>query len=210
MPTWNLSLVLHQWTKAPVQKAPLKHLSFKAVFLLALGSGNRRSKIHAWLYKNIRHHENWSRVSLYPSPTFRSKNQLAKKGLSCVALVVIPVLAPSLDKSLKEDECLYPVKTLRYYLARTKDLCKGKNLAFVPFRKSFIRILFQLPTLPGSRKLCCNATSFLMSKPRVCIKSESMVFKPLLLPRHSQGVSPWTRSSQPAGGRSIILLHNLI
>ena len=113
-----------------------------------------------------------------------------------MALVVIPVLAPSLDKSLKEDKSLYPVRTLFYYLARTKDLCKGKNLAFVPFWKSFIRILFQLPSLPGSRKLCCNATSFLMSKPRPCIKSEPMVFKPLLLPRHSQGVSPWTRSSQ--------------
>ena len=144
--------------------------------------------------------------SLYPSPTFRSKNQLAKKGLSCVALVVLPVLAPSLDKSLKEDK-LYPVRTLRYYLARTKDLCKGKNLAF---RKSFIRMLFQLPSLPGARELCCNATSFLMSKPRACIKSEPMVFKPLLLPRHSQGLSPWTKSSQPARGRSIILLRNFI
>ena len=185
MPTGKLSLVLHQRTKAPfepVQKASLKHLFFKAVFLL--GSGNRRSEIHAWLYKNIRHQENWSRFSLYPSPTFCSKNQLAKKGLSCVALVVLPVLAPSLDKSLKEDKSLYPVRTLRYYLARTKDLCKGKNLAF---RKSFIRILFQLPSLPGARELCCNATSFLMSKPRACIKSEPMVFKPLLLPRHSQG-----------------------
>ena len=213
MPTWNLSLVLHQRTKAPfepVQKASLKHLSFKAAFLLALGSGNRRTEIHAWLYKNIRHQENWSRVSLYPSPTFRSKNQLAKKGLSCVALVVIPVLAPSLDKSLKEDKSLYPVRTLCYYLARTKELCKGKKLAFVPFWKSFIRILLQLPSLPGSRKLSCNATSFLMSKPRACIKSEPMVCKPLLHSRHSQGVSPWTRSSQPAHGRSIILLHNFI
>ena len=36
-------------------KAPLKHLTFKAVFLLALGSGKRRSEIHAWLHKNIRH-----------------------------------------------------------------------------------------------------------------------------------------------------------
>ena len=143
-------------------------------------------------------------------PLFRSKNQLAKKGLSCVALVVIPVLVPSLDKSRKEDKSLYPVRTLRYYLARTKDLCKGKNLAFVPFQKSFIRILFQLPALPRSKKLCCNATSFLMSKPRACIKSEPMVFKPLLLPKHSQGVSPWTRSSEPVRGRSIILLRNFI
>ena len=52
VPSWNLSLVLHQLTKAPfepLRKASLKHLSFKTVFLLALGSGKRWSEIHAWL-----------------------------------------------------------------------------------------------------------------------------------------------------------------
>ena len=101
IPSWNLSLVLHQLTKAPfepLRKASLKHLTFKTVFLLALGSGKRRSEIHAWLYKNIRHQENWSQVSLYPSPSFLSKNQLARDGLASVAPVVIPALAPTLDK----------------------------------------------------------------------------------------------------------------
>ena len=44
VPTWNLSLVLHQLTKVPfepLRKAPLKHMTFKAVFLLALGSCKR-------------------------------------------------------------------------------------------------------------------------------------------------------------------------
>ena len=114
VPTWNLSLVLHQPTKAPfepMRKASLKHLTFKTVFLLALGSGKRRSEIHAWLYKNIRHQENWSQVSLYPSPSFLSKNQLGREGPTCVAPVVIPALAPSLDKSLAEDKSL-PRKSL--------------------------------------------------------------------------------------------------
>ena len=99
MPTWNLVLVLQKLTKAPfepMRKASLKHLTFKTVFLLALGSGKRRSEIHAWLYKNIRH----------PSPSFLSKNQLAMEGLASVAPVVIPALVPSLDKSLKEDKSL--------------------------------------------------------------------------------------------------------
>ena len=67
--------MLHQLTKVPfepLRKASHKHLTFKTVFLLALGSGKRRSEIHAWLYKNIRHQENWTRVSLYPSPSFIS------------------------------------------------------------------------------------------------------------------------------------------
>ena len=91
IPSWNLSLVLHQLTKAPfepLKEASLKHLTFKTVFLLALGSGKRRSEIHAWLHKNIRHQSDWSKVSLYPSPSFLSKNQLAKEGPDSVAPVV--------------------------------------------------------------------------------------------------------------------------
>ena len=41
VPSWNLSLVLHQLTQSPfepLRKASLKHLTFKTVFLLALGS----------------------------------------------------------------------------------------------------------------------------------------------------------------------------
>ena len=50
IPSWNLSLVLYQLTKAPfepLKEASLKYLTFKTVFLLALGSGKHRSEIHA-------------------------------------------------------------------------------------------------------------------------------------------------------------------
>ena len=140
VPTWNLSLVLHQLTQPPfepLRKASLKYLTFKTVFLLALGSGKRRSEIHAWVHRNIRHQEDWSNVSLSPSPSFISKNHLAKEGPACVAPVIIPALAPSLDRSLKEDRSLCPVRALRYYLDKTKDLRSGKELVFVSFRKSF-------------------------------------------------------------------------
>ena len=123
--SWNLSLVLLQLTKAPfepLKEASLKHLTFKTVFLMALGSGKRRSEIHAWLHKNIRHQADWSKVSLYPSPSFLSKNQLAKEGPESVAPVVIPTLAPTLDKLLKGDRSLCPVRALRYYLDKTSDL----------------------------------------------------------------------------------------
>ena len=142
VPAWNLSLVLHQLTKTPfepLRKASLKHLTFKTVFLLALASGKRRSEIHAWLNKNIRHQADWSKVSLYPSPSFLAKNHLAKEGPECVAPVVIPALAPTLDKSLKEDRSLCPVRALRYYLDKTQDLRTGKELVFVSFKQGFDR-----------------------------------------------------------------------
>ena len=112
----------------PLRKASLKHLTFKTVFLLALGSGKRRSEIHAWVHKNIRHQEDWSNVSLYPSPGFISKNHLAKEGPGCVAPVIIPALAPTLDKSLKEDRTLCPVRALCYYLDKIKELRTSKEL----------------------------------------------------------------------------------
>ena len=73
IPSWNLSLVLHQLTKSPfepLRKASLKHLTFKMVFLLALGSVKRRSEMHAWFNKNVRHQADWSKVSLLPFPKF--------------------------------------------------------------------------------------------------------------------------------------------
>ena len=109
----------------------------RTVFFLALGSGKRRSEIHAWLHKNIRHQSDWSKVSLYPSPSFLSKNQLAKGGPDSVAPVVIPALVPSLDKSLKGDRSLCPVRALHYYLDRTSDLRQNKELVFVSFKKGF-------------------------------------------------------------------------
>ena len=140
IPSWNLSLVLHQLTKPPfepLREASLKHLTFKTVFLLALGSGKRRSEIHAWQHKNIRHQSDWSKISLYPSPSFLSKNQLAKKGPNSVAPVVIPALAPTLDKTLKSDRSLCPIRALRYYLDKTIDLRQNNELVFVSFKKGF-------------------------------------------------------------------------
>ena len=80
--SWNLSLVLHQLNKAPfepIKEASLKHLTFKMVFLLALGLGKRRSEIHAWQNKNIRHQSDWSTVSPYLSTQLSIQNQLAKR-----------------------------------------------------------------------------------------------------------------------------------
>ena len=76
-------------------------------------------------------------MSLFPSPSFLSKNQLAKEGPESVAPVVIPALAPTLDRSLKSDRTLCPVRALRYYLDKTSDIRQDKELVFVSFKKSF-------------------------------------------------------------------------
>ena len=186
IPSWNLSLVLHQPTKPPfepLRKASLKHLTFKMVFLLALGSGKRRSEIHAWVHKNIRHQEDWSNVSLYPSPGFISKNHLAKEGPGCVAPVIIPALAPTLDKSLKEDRILCPVRALRYYLDKTKELRTGKELVLSLLVRVFRRTLSLLPSPPGLSGPLSYAINCLMNRLKPCTKSGHMMSVPLRLPK---------------------------
>ena len=54
-----------------------------------------------------------------------------------VAPVVIPALAPSLDRSFKGDRSLCPVRALRYYLDRASDLRQNKELVVVSFKKGF-------------------------------------------------------------------------
>ena len=49
IPSWNFSLVLYQFTKASfesLKEASFKHLTFKTIFLFALGSSKRRCEIH--------------------------------------------------------------------------------------------------------------------------------------------------------------------
>ena len=70
---------------------------------------------------------------LYSSPSF----QIAKEGPDSVAPVVIPALAPTLDRSLKSDRSLCPVRALCCYLDRTSDLRQNKELVFVSFKKGF-------------------------------------------------------------------------
>ena len=139
IPSWNLSLVLHQLTKAPfepIKEASLKHLTFKTAFLLALGLGKRRSEIHAWQKRNIRHQSDWSKVSLYPSPSFFLRISWPKR-VQTVWPLWLYQPASTLDGSLKFDRSLCPVKALRYYLDRTSDLRQNKELVFVSFKKGF-------------------------------------------------------------------------
>ena len=154
IPSCSLSLVLHQLTKAPfepIKEASLKHLTFKAFFLLALGSGKHRIEIHAWQNRNPRHQSDWSKVSLYPSPSFLSKNQLAKNVQTVDPQWLYQPWPPTLDRSLKSDRFLCPVRALHYYLDRTSDRIRRGSLS--PLRKVLTKTS-HLPLSPlGSNRL---------------------------------------------------------
>ena len=135
---WNLSVVLSELTKAPfepMKDTDLKHLTLKTAFLLALASGKHRSKIHAWVPSKVSNLGQWEKVALFPSSNFIAKNQLASEGSQSVSPVTIPALTTILDRQFKEDRTLCPVRALRYYLDRTKDLGLSRSLLFISFKK---------------------------------------------------------------------------
>ena len=140
LPKWNLSVVLNELIKAPfepMKDTDLKHLTLKTAFLLALASGKRHSEIHAWVANKVRQSNlrQWEKVSLFPSSDFIAKNQLAREGSQSVSPVTIPALTTIVDRQFKEDRALCPVRALRYYLDRTKDLRGSRSLLFISFKK---------------------------------------------------------------------------
>ena len=49
--------------------------------------------------------------------------------------VTIPALTTIVDRQFKEDRTLCPVRALRFYLDRTKDLRGSRSLLFISFKK---------------------------------------------------------------------------
>ena len=75
------------------------------------------------------------KIALFPSSDFIAKNQLAREGSQSVSPVTVPALTTIVDRQFKEDRTLCPVRALRYYLDRTKDLRVARSLLFISFKK---------------------------------------------------------------------------
>ena len=80
LPQWDLGIVLEALSKPPyepLREASFKHLTLKAVFLLAMASAGRRSELHALRFDQnyIQFKPKGAGVTLYFSPEFMRKNQ---------------------------------------------------------------------------------------------------------------------------------------
>ena len=118
-----------------MKDSDIKHLALKTASLLALASGKRRSEIHAWVANKVSNLGQWEKVALFPSPDLIAKNQLAHEGTQSVSPVLIPALTTIVDRQFKQDRYLCPVRVLRYYLDRAKDLRGDRSLLFISFKK---------------------------------------------------------------------------
>ena len=137
-PAWDLSLVLLALTKSPFEEkdmnqVPLKWLTYKTVFLLALASGARRSELHALDFHEIAWSEDRSSVTLKPHLGFLAKNHVVTDPSTAFTGFTVKAMAPTLDKS-EPDRTLCPVRVLRWYLDRTKQTRKGRRALFLPLK----------------------------------------------------------------------------
>ena len=107
-----------------------------------------------------------------------------------VAPMVIPALAPTLDRSLKSDRSLCPVRALHYYLDRTSDLRQNKELVFVSFKKGFTKTSLLLLSPHGSSRVRSYVISSLTRRPTLYIRLKPMMSGPLLLLRPSSREFP--------------------
>ena len=91
-----------------------------------------------------------------------------------MSLVTIPALSTIVDRQFKEDRTLCPVRALKYYLDRTKDLRGPRSLFSSPLRKD-IR--------PATLSSWLNQLSYFainnqINKPRTWSKSKRMTLGP--------------------------------
>ena len=136
-PNWNLALVLPYITSPPfepIMKASLWHLMLKTVFLLKLASGRHRKELHALSCneKCYRFRAYRGLVTLSTEPGFLAKNQ---KPQGSTPRIVIVALGPAVGDH--SDRKLCPVRALKAYLDRTKELevLRGRTLLFLNPKK---------------------------------------------------------------------------
>ncbi len=139
LPRWDLSLVLTM-LKAPPFECPLhpetvdlKLWTWKTCFLLTLVSGARRSEIHALDPDRIQYSRDQSRVTLRPNLGFMAKNHVARDPATAFKGFTIKALDQSLPVSTR---VLCPVRALRWYIRRTKDMRKAGSRLFLPTNTS--------------------------------------------------------------------------
>ena len=127
LPAWSLPAVLRALASAPFEslhKASLRLLTLKTAFLVAIALGHRVSLLRALCVDPG--HLRWeaSGVRLIPRPGFIAKNQSMTSG--SVEIFLIPAI--STLSSVEEDKVWCPVRTLKWYVDRTKSRRTSSSL----------------------------------------------------------------------------------
>ena len=144
LPEWDLPMVLRSIAadSSPLGSLSMLDLSKRTAFLVAVASGRRCSEIHA-LSTNAEHMRfSRSGVSMLPRAGFLAKNQTSE-------FTPTPIVLQDLRRATgcPDDAPWCPVRTLKFYLSRTKALRKGRDQLFLSSRP---------PYNPASRATIAN------------------------------------------------------
>ena len=88
-------------------------------------------------FASFKFQENYRFAVMKPVPEFKPKTENDRRQVP--EMVTIPALAPTLERGLKEDRSLCPIRALRIYKERTAELRNGKPIRklFMSHRKGF-------------------------------------------------------------------------
>ena len=111
----------------------LKWITLKTVFLLLLASGSRRGEIHS-LSSEVDHTADWKEVTFKPKPGFVSKTELRSKGASAFEGFTLRALSSVVGPDLPADRSLCPIRALKVYRSRTKELRGDRELLFLSYK----------------------------------------------------------------------------
>lgn len=135
VPNWSLPLVLNMLNKhpfEPLEKADIKYVTLKTVFLVAVASGRRVSEIHALSADS--HHLRWEcngkGVRLLTNLQFVAKNEAPKYPGRDIFLASFDQFISSPEEGL-----MCPCRALSVYLKKTKPVRNLESRLFLTFKK---------------------------------------------------------------------------
>ena len=136
-PKWDVTVVLTFLREhcEPLQGLTLKMLTYKTLFLLAMATARRVSGLHAisGLPSDISISSRNTKMVLTFLPEFRAKNQ-------SMETLSEPFSVPGLTPVLCDDDtdvALCPVRCVKAYLAKTRDIRHGKRRLFVSLNPKY-------------------------------------------------------------------------
>ena len=140
VPKWNLLVVLRglrQTPFEPLEDIDLKFLTYKTVLLVALASAARVSEIGALSMApgHIKFKEDDSSVKLFPFDGFLAKNQRSDEPPRHIKIKSLRRYAPQDDP----ERLLCPLRALKAYLKRTKQIRGDRKRLFISHVKNFSR-----------------------------------------------------------------------
>ena len=129
-PSWSINDVLTSLSRSPFEpmhSSTLEHLTYKTLFLVAAASARRRSELHALTTRRGFIRFSHSGVFLIPDPGFLTKNET-------ISFTPGEIYLPNIAEfsSIPEDKKVCPVRALKWYLDKTKNIRSSERLFLIP------------------------------------------------------------------------------